>query len=137
MTESASTLSGRRDTYLVVMREVLVAQDLCLTICDFDPAARVIIASGLEAAIAELANVPSLAVAFVEERHTPVAASDLAAAIARRGGRVVVLGEQAGAQAPARDWDILQKPFVTEQVLSLLSRRRPDRSPLRLAPVVT
>ena len=122
MTQSPlPTEPGRPDTYLVVMREVLIAQDLCLTICEFDPAARVILARDMNDALAKLGETLSLAVAFVEERPAPFARSGLSGAIAQRGGRVVLLGEQAEAHGPTSDWDVLHKPFATNHVLSILS----------------
>lgn len=111
------------DVYLVMMREVLIAQDLSLTITEFDPSARVITAADMDQALSLIAPTTSLAIAFAEVQPAPFAAHALARAIAERRGRVVLLGEQAEAVGPTQDWDVLRKPFVTDHVLSLLLAR--------------
>ena len=111
-------------TYLVVIGEVLIAQDIALTITDHDPAATVLIATSMIDAEDAVAEAASLVVAFVASRTATFAASRLFQRIKDRGGRVVLLGNDAEATAPSPDWDVLAQPFDTAAVVKALRRDR-------------
>ncbi len=121
MPESRVVLSNRAATYLVVVPEVLIAQDLKLTITDYDAGAQVIQATTVADAEIALTGVKALAVAFLADQPNNFANSPLARAIARRGGRVVLLGEGAKTTGPTDHWGVLQMPFSTAAVLALLA----------------
>ena len=103
--------------YLVVLRHVLVAQDLAQAIAEWDPAAgaqgRLLLA---------LDGVEALAVAFVAEPPERFRTSRLAGAIAARGGRAVLMGE--AAEAAPDGYPVLARPFATADVHALLARLR-------------
>jgi hypothetical protein len=123
MTQSCTYLLPKSSTatYLIVLRELLIAQDLALTIADHDAAAHVIIASTAAEAVAALQLVAVVAKAFVGIPPDAFAGSDLADAIARRRGRVILLGVEAEEHGPTQGWDILAQPFMTETVMAKLA----------------
>lgn len=110
------------DTYLIVLRERLIAQDLATTISDRDPTARVILAATLDEGVAALMDVPRLTVAFVSAKPAEYAQSTLGQAIIARHGRVILLGFEAETSGPSKDWDVLAQPFDTDAVLGVLGR---------------
>ena len=105
------------------MAEGLIAQDLSMTIKDYDTGARVIVADTAAKARAALADVTSLVVAFIAHRPSEYAGSQLAQTISARGGRVVLLGAEAEATGPSDDWGVLYQPFSTECVLEQMPSR--------------
>jgi hypothetical protein len=107
-------------TYLIVMKEVLIAQDLALTIADYDTNASIIIASTHAEAEAALATVNSLEMAFVANAPSQFKTSMLARTIRQRNGRVVLLGSEAEEVGPTQCWEVLNQPFSTDAVLKLL-----------------
>ena len=107
-------------TYLIVLRHVLVAQDIALTIADVDPQARVVTAASEAETLTKLGDVDRLAVAFVGQSPRAYEGSALAEAIGRCGGRVVLLGEEAEAEGAAMGYAVLVRPFSTGSILSHL-----------------
>jgi hypothetical protein len=116
-----SDTNGAPRTYLIVMQQVLVAQDIALTISDHDPGANVIIASTHAEAEAALVTVADLVLAFVADAPWQFMASSLGQAIMARGGRVVLLGEAAEEAGPTAQWGVLDQPFTTDAVLKHLA----------------
>jgi len=108
--------------YLIVMSQVLVAQDIAMTIRDHDPGATVIVATGVGHALVQLQPVSRLDLAFLTEHPTAFAGSPLARAIALRGGRTVLLGSDAENTGPNGDWDVLAQPFDTQALMARLIR---------------
>lgn len=121
---SRSNLSAEQPAYLVVVNEYLIAQDIALTINDHDPGAKAIIAATAPQALAALSEVPRVVVAFIAEPPNHFARSALAKAIAERGGRVVLLGEEAEELGPIAEWDVLYVPFTTATLIESLTRRQ-------------
>lgn len=113
------TLNAPR-TYLIVMKEVLIAQDLALTIGDYDADASIIIARTLAEAEAALTTVDEVALAFVANAPSQFVTSLLSRTIKERKGRVVLLGSEAEEVGPTRCWAVLNQPFSTDAVLKLL-----------------
>ncbi|MES2664505.1 MAG: hypothetical protein V4712_00295 [Pseudomonadota bacterium] len=110
-------------SYLVMVPETLVAQDIALTIADHDPAAEVIFAKSAPEAEKALGTVTALAVAFVADRPSLFVPSALASAIAARGGHVILLGIEAESTGPTPDFDVLYQPFDIDAVIAKLSAR--------------
>jgi len=106
--------------YIVLVTEALVGQDIAQTIADFDPAAHVILVASLAEAEAALAQIDTVAVAFVAGKPHCFAGSHFAAAITARGGRLVLLGVEAEASGPTADFDVLTQPFDTDAVIRKL-----------------
>ena len=106
-----------RPAYLIVLRHVVVAQDIALTIADLDPGARIVTVATPAEALPALDGVDRLAVAFVSEAPRAHRGSELARAIAARGGRVVLIGEAAEAEGTALGFPVLARPFSTADIL--------------------
>jgi hypothetical protein len=60
-------------------------------------------------------------VAFVGEGPSRFAGSALAQMIQNRGGRVVLLGDEAEAEGRKAGWPVLDRPFSQSLVLTLLA----------------
>ena len=112
----------RMDTCTIVLRDHLIAQDLATTITDRDPSARVIHAATPDEAVAALADIPQVAVAFVSATPADYGSSSLGPAIKARHGRVILLGIEAEAIGPSQDWGVQPQPFDTVAVLGVLGR---------------
>lgn len=106
---------GGEGAYLIVLRHVVVAQDIALTLSDHDPGAPVLLATATTEALRLLEGAPCLRVAFVAEAPALFAGSSLEAAIAARGGRPVLIGE--AAEADPMGFAVLLRPFTTAAVL--------------------
>ncbi len=98
-------------TYLVVLADYLVAQDLAESIVVYDADAEVLVLHSASRAAAALEKVERIAVAFVDAGPELFGASELAQMIQSRGGRVVLLGDEAEAAGGALGWSVLQRPF--------------------------
>jgi len=110
-----------RPTYLIVLRHTVVAQDIAMTIADRDPDARIVAVSSPADALPALDGVDRLTVAFVSEAPRAHRDSDLAQAIATRGGRVVLIGEAAEAEGEELGFPVLTRPFSTDDILAHLT----------------
>lgn len=108
---------GDNPAFLIVLRHVVVAQDIAMTIADLHPGARIVTAASTAEALPALRDVGRLAVAFVAEAPRAHRDSDLAREIARRGGRVVLIGEAAEAEGTALGFPVLARPFSTGDIL--------------------
>ena len=106
-----------------MLRHVVVAQDIALTVAEVASEARVLTAATTEEALRRLSDVERLAVAFVAEAPRDWPESPLAAAVAARGGRVVLIGEAAEAEGQRLGYDVLMRPFSTADVLACLAPR--------------
>jgi hypothetical protein len=120
MTSGPRAGDGPR-TYLIVLRHVVVAQDIAMTITDMDPEARIVTAASEAEALPRLAGVEHLAVAFVGQAPRAYQDSALARAVLARGGRVVLMGEEAEAEGAALGYAVLVRPFSTEGILQHLA----------------
>lgn len=106
--------------YLVALPHVLVAQDIAMTAEEFAPGAPVLLAATPRDALRALEAAGEgtrIAVAFVAEDPGTFAGSPLQKAIARRGGRAVLIGEAAEAEGPRQGFPVLQRPFGPRDVL--------------------
>ena len=112
--------AGDPATYLIVLRHVLVAQDIAMTIGEFDPGARILTAASGPEALPLLEGVERIAMAFVGNGPEAFRASLLAQAVAERGGRVVLMGEEAEAEGEAQGFAVLTRPFGTGNILAHL-----------------
>lgn len=115
---SDTSITGR--TYLVVLSQPLVAQDLALTIAEHDRSANLIVASTQAEAEAALIMVARLEMAFVADAPSYFMTTPLAYAIRARGGRIVLLGQEAEMAGPTQEWNVLDQPFTTDAVVKLL-----------------
>lgn len=107
-------------TYLIVVGDYIVALDLAQTVADFCPTALVIQKSTAVAALAAVAAVDRVKVAFVGEPPDTFARSELARLISNKGGRVVFVGGEAEDLGPGTGHAVLSRPFSTPAVLAHL-----------------
>ncbi len=125
--------------YLIVLKDYLVALDLAESISDFDAEAEIVARHSAACAIAALEAIERVAVAFVETGPDQFAASVLSGMISDRGGRVVLMGDEAESSGQARGYSVLQRPFSQGLVRAHLANRqqtdatRWDRRAVRVA----
>ena len=110
--------------YLLVMRHLIVAQDLAEIIRESEPEAEVLLAATASAALETLSDVRTISVAFITTGPDEFAASALKAAIAAREGRVVLMGDAAERYGENDSFAILAQPFLPAKVTSLLMRMK-------------
>lgn len=108
-------------TFLIVVREILVGQDLAMTIEEERPGAKVIVVATLDAAPAALTDVAALEVAFIAADPARFEHSPLAQMISALGGKIVLMGLWFPEACSAANWKILPFPFTTEDVLGFIS----------------
>lgn len=108
---------------LVMVQPGLVAKDIALTITDHTPTAQVLLSQSCDQALAALAEVPALWIAFLAMTPDQLRASPLSVAIRNRGGFVVLLSDAAEQTGPSADWGVLARPFITDHVVTLLAGR--------------
>lgn len=115
---------SRGDVYLIAVRDFVVRKDLEDTVLDFDPAAVVLTATSCAEALGRIRMRDKLAVVFVEAGPIKVSASGIEDMVRSRGGRLVLLGDDAedavDAQSAGR-WSTLQRPFFSQTVLSIIT----------------
>lgn len=118
--KSVEHTSGHK-AYLVVLKHVVVAEDLAQIVNEFDPGAEVIRVRDTSTALEALRGISAMRVAFlIDDRHAE-GWSELVAGIVRRGGRVVLIPRSEGVEtAPFDDCLILDRPFTTEMVQATL-----------------
>lgn len=114
-----------RHTYLLLMEAGLVACDLTQIILAFDPGASVTLAPTVEAALAHAGDDVRLLSAILDLGPDAARSSGLARMIADRGGRVILIGNDAEMLAGSHPWPVIERPFSTESVLSVLGTDHP------------
>ncbi|AMY69684.1 hypothetical protein FALB51S_03370 [Frigidibacter albus] len=110
-----------RNAYLVVLKHVVVAEDLAQIVAEFDPGAEVLHMRDTSAALQAVREIGAMRLAFlIDDRHVEGWA-DLVAGIMARGGQVVLIPRSEGiVTAPFADCLILDRPFTTEMVKATL-----------------
>lgn len=118
--KSVEHTSGHK-AYLVVLKHVVVAEDLAQIVNEFDPGAEVTRVRDTSAALEALRGISAMRLAFlIDDRHAE-GWSELVAGIVRRGGRVVLIPRSEGVETvPFNDCLILDRPFTTEMVQATL-----------------
>lgn len=110
-----------RNVYLIVLDDSIVAQDLAETVSEHDPLAGLISCKTLTEAVDAVAHVERIVVALVEAGPEQFRASPLAGLIAAKGGRVVLMGDDAEDSGMASGYPVLQRPFFPKTVLAILA----------------
>ncbi len=113
-----------RGLYLVVMNEIVVAEDLRGAILEYDPGAVVVIEASLAAAEAALlrSDLP-LRGAFVAASPAELVESQVGAVMCAGVRSVVLLGDAAEQEGPGEGYVVLVRPFSTSDVHALLAQR--------------
>lgn len=102
-------------SYIIVVRQILIAQDIAMTIGEFDPLANVIIAEEVTDAMIRAAG--SIVLVFVDR------SSWLAYPMPEETMRGAVMVGDAPILAQPAFWGYLDLPFTTDHVVALLERR--------------
>ena len=113
--------------YLVVEPMEIIASDLAMSVQDFDPSARVLIALTPQGAVAQLDGHPAVTVAFVHADPKDFATTTLARALKGCGAQVVFTGD-----AAERHNDgvlVLQRPFSAQTTAAVLRRTAWSQTP--------
>ncbi|SPH23470.1 hypothetical protein DEA8626_02533 [Defluviimonas aquaemixtae] len=108
--------------YLIVVRDRVVLQDLVDTVREFDRNALVLARSNCTDAIEALKTRGRLKLAFLEAGPGCVSRSRMDVVIGDRGGKLILLGNEAESELEADDreaqrWPLLTRPFTTQAVL--------------------
>ena len=112
--------ADRMPTVLIVLGEVLVAQDIAESIREKFAEAAIHVSSDIEEATMRLAHVERLDFAILGMGAQDFERSPLADAIAARGGKVILTGLDAEYDGDVAAWPVLMQPFTSESVWSLL-----------------
>lgn len=108
------------EIFVLVVREVLVAQDIAMMMRNLRPDAHIVIARSLVEAAETLPEGRVLA-AFVQETVSAYTLSALAIRVATDGGRTVLVDAENALTAQTGNYAILAFPFMEEHVVALLS----------------
>jgi hypothetical protein len=112
-------------TYLLLMEAGLVACDLTQIILSFDPGASVTLTQTVGAALAHGNDDTTLISAILNLGPDTARSTGLARMIDARGGRIILMGDDAEATAATHGWPVIERPFSTEAVLSVLGTVHP------------
>jgi len=115
--------NAARPVVLIVLKEVLVGQDLAQAVRDERPDARVVIAQTPEAALSAIDDEARVEIAFVAAEPQVFERSSLVRGLTKRGARVVMLGVWTDPAALPGSWTLLPFPFTTEDVRALIPSR--------------
>lgn len=119
------TDSMNGEVYVLMLRDFVVLKDLEDTVRDYAPAAIVLTASECDQALALIEGLDRISIAFVEAGAEAVAAARIDALVAARGGRIVLLGDDAEDEWEAGNQTsvlpILLRPFSSQTVERLLA----------------
>ncbi|MEO8242435.1 MAG: hypothetical protein ABI832_08975 [bacterium] len=107
---------NEREIYVLVLREIVVAQDIGMIIRDLRPDARIVVAANLAEA-AESIPEGKVAAAFVEAAAHVFATSPLWPRVQADGGKSVLVNEAVAGQGHS----ILSFPFDNDDVAALLA----------------
>ena len=105
--------------FVVVVREVLIARDIEMSIRDLWAEAQIVPARTAQDALAAVPAGPIKA-AFVEMDVTEFGSTELGRRVAADGGRTVLVGHEATTALP-EGWTALPFPFSGEDVTALLT----------------
>ncbi len=112
--------SDTTPTYLIVAHQPLVAQDIADAVMHEIPAAEVIVATTVTAAIGLLARFEKIDVAFIEVKDAILAAKSLPEALLLAGTRIVLIGPETAIR-----WETLPMPFSADDLTQIIRRKGP------------
>lgn len=106
-------------TCLILVRDALIRQDIAQAVADAADVEVIAVDTMANATLA-ITNKTQLSLAFVEATPDCYRESALAAHLAERGARVVLVGSWDDRAAKAHGWAMLRFPFTTDDVLDVL-----------------
>jgi hypothetical protein len=113
-------MDDERAAYLIVLRHVLVAEDIADALRERDPDAMVLRARTAPDALELLGAVGRLRAAVLAVAPRDYLGSALSRAVAERGGRPILMGEAAEAEGEMLGFCVLARPFTSDALLALL-----------------
>lgn len=108
-------------TCVIALKHFVVAQDIAQALADFDPGIHVILVTDPQSIVLS-PDMEQVWLAFLGLAPSRVADDPLAQAVLQRGGRLVLINDEAEEVGDSADWWVLRRPFTTDAILSLLSR---------------
>lgn len=108
-------------TCLIALKHFVVAQDIALTIAEFDPTIHVILVTDPQSIMLS-SGVERLWLAFLGISPSRIDDDPLAQAVLARGGQLVLINDEAEEIGDSDRWWVLPRPFTTEAVLNLMTR---------------
>lgn len=113
----------RKAIYVIVLGQVVVAQDIAQVIAGYDPTATIITTPRREDALGALDGMEGrLEMTFINIAPRLLAEDHLAEATRQRGGRIVLIHEEAEREGEREGYFVLARPFTTELVVEVLRR---------------
>jgi hydrogenase maturation factor len=110
-----------RRTYLVIEPFGVIAQDLAISISDFDIHAEVRIATSLDDAEPLVHASDAVTLAVVNADPAVFAQTELASALAARRAKIVLIGDAAEQANEAAGFPVMHRPYAPESVIALLA----------------
>lgn len=112
-----------RTIYVIVLGQVVVAQDIAQAIAEYDPGATVITTPRREDAVAALYGMEGrLAAVFINTPPRLLADDRLGTAARARGGQIVLIHDEAEVEGERDGYLVLPRPFTTDLVVATLMR---------------
>ncbi len=108
------------ETFLVVIDNAIIAEDLAQSIVDVVPHAHIVVVKNIAMAEAAARSAGCVAMAFIVDADANFPGSPLADYLLGQRVRVVLTGDWDADQARHHGWDALPFPFATEHVHALL-----------------
>lgn len=110
----------RRNAFLVLESDHLIAHDLRETLEGLDPEAAVLVARDPSEALALLERIETLSAAFLRLPSAELRRGPLPDAVERRGGRVVVLDARGEASDAQARWIHTGRPYGACTIAAVL-----------------
>lgn len=104
---------------IVMVQDMIVEEDLVLTLSDLFPQVEAVRVSDLSALAEALTPFHRIGVAVLEMSPADFRAGPFLAALKEKGARVLLLWSGDGGTADA-DFGLLEKPFTTDALVSLI-----------------
>lgn len=110
-----------RQTFLVIEPFAVIAEDLAMSIADFDPTAEVRIARSMDTALAMVEPLSVVTLAVVHEDPALFMQSNLNVVLTARGAKVVLIGDTAEEATGHAGFAVMHRPYAPESVVALLA----------------
>lgn len=118
-----------QNIYLVVEPMPPIAEDLALSLSDGDPGGEVLVAATEAQALQAIQGRGPIVLAIVHNGPQDFLRSELGAALAERGARVVLIGDRAEEAPPHAEFAVLQRPYDADHLMALMAQalQPPDK----------
>ncbi len=120
----AHNMAEQAPAFLLFGKDPFAVDDLSRTIAEQHPTSRIVASFSVEEALSLIETMPEISMAFIHLAPEQVAVSPLGQALASRGARIVLMGDDAEERGQAAGFDVLVRPFNTADVIFLMRERR-------------